>query len=816
MHAFVPAASLSTVGGIVRRPTVRRKVSGLAREFASGRSTSALLRARAVLLVGALLCLPTESPAQQLSLSGTVRDTTGVVPGATVVLSSGGNQLSTATTDSVGAYRFSSLSAGSYELAFVMRGFETAVRNVTLGPDASPVDVVLSVGRVSTTLTVTGSAGKATASRLPVPDDDIPAQVSSIPQELMRQQASNTVADALKNASGVQAVRWYGAYEQYTIRGFFDPDMFDDFNVMLVDGMRLGGNRPATQTNSIQSIEVLKGPSSILYGRGAVGGAINIIRKKPEAVRAYDVSYRGGRFNTHQIAAGATGPVGNAQKLLYRVDASFESSDGWRHAGADRLNVSPTLTWNASAKARMTFHQTFNRDSFNGEGGVPFNITNLPSYKRDLRFSLPQDEVLVEDSQSHFLFNSYFSSKWAFRDTFLGQRTSDRYFVTEGLYGDPGDNLVYREPLDFHHTRRPIQNQAELVGTLDGFGRHTLLLGYEYHRDKWRTDTTAGDDPDCVCGYWWLTIAPMDITTMEETQAPLDLDTIARQRFFNRTTNAVYWQDQIDVLPKLKINVGGRFDDFEQTREQIGGLPSTPTERGWTAYTYRAGLVYAPRQDQQIYFGTGSSFTPQNYFTSIPADVTDVDPSTARNYEVGHRWHGWSGRVDTSAAFYYTVRNNLLRSTSATTFVLVGEQTSRGVDVDVNTDLGGGAHMIVNYGYASPRFDDAEDLSGKTPRFVPKNNVNLWLRKDWISGLNASFGVRYLGSQFVDDSNSVPLDSYTIASGAVGYNADRWSWQLNADNLFNRDDYFLPGHYSNLVVPGPPINFSTTIRLKFN
>ena len=74
----------------------------------------------------------------------------------------------------------------------------------------------------------------------------------------MRQQGTNTVAEALRNVSGVQAVRWYGAYQQYTIRGFFDPDR-DAYNTVLIDGMRLGGNRYGTQTNTIQSIEVLKG-----------------------------------------------------------------------------------------------------------------------------------------------------------------------------------------------------------------------------------------------------------------------------------------------------------------------------------------------------------------------------------------------------------------------------------------------------------------------------------------------------------------------------------------------------------------------------
>jgi iron complex outermembrane receptor protein len=773
----------------------------------------ALFRARVLLLIGALVSCPTESLAQQLSLSGTVRDSSGVVPGATVVLSSGGNQRSTVATDAVGVYRFTGLTPGNYELSFVMRGFETAVRNVTLGPATPPVDVLLSVGRVSTTLTVTASAGKATATRLPVANDDVPAQVSSIPQELLRQQGTNTVADALKNASGVQAVRWYGAYEQYTIRGFFDDDR-DAFNVMLVDGMRMGGNRYGTQTNNIESVEVLKGPSSVLYGRGAVGGAINIVRKKPQAIRAYDFGYRGGRFNTHQVSGGATGPIANISRALYRVDASYESSDGWRKAGADRLNVSPSLTWIMSDQARMTIHQTFNRDRFDGDGGVPLNIIGLPSFKPELRFNLPQDRVLIEDSQTNIVFTGNLSPAWGIRNSFLGQRTSDRYFVTEGLYGDPENNLVSREPLDFHHIRRPVQNQAELLGQLEGFGRHNLLFGYEYQRDKYRTEVTAGDDPDCICGYWFLTIAPMDITTMQETQpAPLDLDTIARRTFVNDQIHAFYWQDQIDVLPQLKINVGGRVDDYKRRVTRIGGLPFTPQARDQTAYSYRAGLVYAPRNDQQIYASTSSSFTP---VTDIPEDGSQLEPSTARNYEVGHRWQGWNGRVDTSLALYYIVRNNITIRESAISVLQVGEQTSRGLDLDVNTDLGGGTHLLLNYGFTRPRFDDADELTGLMPRWVPKHTANVWLRKDWESGLNASIGARYLGSQFVDDDNTAQLDRYAIVAGAVGYRADRWEWSLNVDNLFNKERYFLPGLFSNQVYPGAPINMTSTIRLKFN
>jgi iron complex outermembrane receptor protein len=269
----------------------------------------------------------------------------------------------------------------------------------------------------------------------------------------------------------------------------------------------------------------------------------------------------------------------------------------------------------------------------------------------------------------------------------------------------------------------------------------------------------------------------------------------------------------MDVMPKLKINVGGRVDDYKRRVDRVGGLPFTPQAIDQTAFSYRAGFVYEPAQEQQFYVSTATSFTP---VTTIPEDGSQLDPSTARNFEVGHRWQGWNGRVATNVAFYYTVKNNLSIRESATTTSQVGEQTARGLDVDLNTDLGGQTHLIFNYGFARPRFDDAEELTGLQPRFVPENNVNLWLRKDWVIGLNAAFGARYLGSQFVNDSNTTEIEGYTIFSAAVGYRADRWEWSLNAENLFDKDDYFLPGHFSNLVFPGPPMSVTSTIRLKFN
>jgi outer membrane receptor protein involved in Fe transport len=380
------------------------------------------------------------------------------------------------------------------------------------------------------------------------------------------------------------------------------------------------------------------------------------------------------------------------------------------------------------------------------------------------------------------------------------------------VYGDLEEHLVYREPLDFHHIRRPVQNQSELVGRLDGLGTHHILAGYEYQRDKYRTEVTAGDDPDCLCGYWWLTIAPMDIRTMEETQGPLDLDTVQRRTFVNDRTHSFYAQDQIDLHPQLKVNAALRVDGYERDIDRTGGFPFTPVRRDQTAFTYRTGAVYAPVPDQQIYIGVASAFTP---VTTVPADGSPLDPSTSRSVEVGHRWQGWNGRVDTGAAVYHVVRNNVSVQQAVTEFIQVGEQRSKGIDVDVNTALGGQTHLIFNYGFSSPVYSDAGALTDRVPRFVPKHIVNAWLRKDWDFGFNAAIGARHLSEQFVNDTNSRELEAYTIVGAAAGFRTPRWELTLNVDNLANKDDYFLPGHFSNLAFPGPPINVMTTFRVKY-
>jgi iron complex outermembrane receptor protein len=759
-------------------------------------------------LLAPLLLLCGAASSQSLSLTGTVSDVQSVpISDVTVSLitsAAAGRRLIT-MTDNSGQYSFENLEPGSYQLTFQRAGFESVSRGglLTAGSGSVEVSVSLPLAGLITSVDVIDVAGKATASRLEIPDRDLPVQVSSISQTLLQQQGVNDMVTALRNASGVQAQRWYGVYEYYTVRGFNQAD------VMLVDGMRLEGNRFNTQLNNVQSVEVLKGPSSVLYGGSALGGAINIIRKKPQGTRAYDFMYRGGRFNSHNVGGGATGPL-QGSRLLYRLDGSFDHTDGWRGAGGRRVNASPSLTWLLGEHARVTVHQAFNRDRFNGDGGLPISLINTPGFDLSRRFSTPQDFALIEDSQTHVLFNASLSPTWEFRDGFLLRRTSDEYYVTEFLFHDKPANEVYREALYFHHTRRPTLNQADVIGRFNLAGmHHTLLLGYEYQDFYSRTDVKNADGGVVV-------LNPISLANFRETGPAVTSFPVFRETYFANRIHAFYWQDQIDVTGRLKINVGGRFDDYHRDRHRIftanPGVRTGIQTRNQEAYTYRAGIVYSPGGSHQFYFNSTSAFTP---VTDVPPNGAELKPRTGVNYEVGHRWQGLRGRVQTSLAFYRLEQNNLTFRTSLTSVIQAGQQVSKGVDLDINAGLGRGTRLIANYGYAQPKFTEFDALTGNVPRFVQRHAANLWLTKNWESGFISSVGMRYLGPMFTNNQNTIRMGGWTTFSGSAGYRTERWEWTVNAENVLNRARYFTGSDFEDQLYPGAPINVFSTIRFRF-
>ena len=206
---------------------------------------------------------------------------------------------------------------------------------------------------------------------------------------------------------GVYAFTNYGIYEGYTFRGFLD--LFPSLANQLVDGVRHEGNRINTQLTNIERIEVLKGPSSALYGGGAIGATVNLIRKKPSAQPAYD-------FSVGRPEAGTTGrgDVRRHRAGWVRTPCSIASTsapkrkEGYRHNDTRRVQVTPSLAWRLGDSDQLNVYYTFNRDHFAGDAGIPLLNTDFgsaaaesvfPDVPRDRNYRTPFDYATVVRQQ---------------------------------------------------------------------------------------------------------------------------------------------------------------------------------------------------------------------------------------------------------------------------------------------------------------------------------------------------------------------------------------------------------------------------------
>ena len=293
-----------------------------------------------------------------------------------------------------------------YTLQVSAPGFAQRTQPVRVGGNTAVVTVTLEVAGVVEDVTVQGAmTGTAATGKTNLPVRELPMTVQSVPSHIIREQGANDLVAALQNVPGVYAFTNYGVYEGYTFRGFLD--LFPSLANQLVDGVRHEGNRINTQLTNVERVEVLKGPSSALYGGGAIGATVNLIRKKPSAQPAYDFSVAAGSWNLVRATVGATGRLAS-DTVLYRMDVGVENADGYRHNQPRRVQVSPSVAWRIGTNDQVNVYYTFNRDRFAGDAGIPLLNTDsgsplpesvFPDVPRDRNYRTPFDFAEAVRSQ---------------------------------------------------------------------------------------------------------------------------------------------------------------------------------------------------------------------------------------------------------------------------------------------------------------------------------------------------------------------------------------------------------------------------------
>ncbi len=709
---------------------------------------------------------------------------------------------------------------------------ENGVRVAITGTEAPPVAEVRSIAQnlvVSVTLgepgqvagedaiqvVVTGEQDEGynpstatTGTRTDTPLRDIPFSIQVISQQVLEDQQVQRVSDALRNTPGVQPEESpRSIFENYRIRGFGD---FSNFNNILVNGIRDGGEGYGVGVANIERIEVLRGPAGALFSQGGPGGTINIVTKQPLDTPLYSLEASYGNFDTYIGSLDFTGPLDQQGNVLYRLNAYGFSSDTFVDSfDILRYSVAPVIAVRLGENTTLAFEGDYTVFEQPNDRGLPARGTVLPNRNGELPLSRylgepAIDNVTIRTTRIGYRLEHEFSDNWQIRNNF-------RFFSAQ----QPQDSLSYSLLQDDDRTLErsvlssPDQQvtaysfNADVVGNFNtGRIAHTVLLGFDFLSQ----DVSPGE-------FIERSLSPIDI--FDPDYGRENVGPVTNRFFVSPTiTNlyGLYLQDQITLLDNLKLLLGGRFDWVDQRLENEDG--NTTSSQSDSAFSPRIGVVYQPIEPLSLYASYSRSFLQT---VGRGLDNQLFDPQRGTQYEVGVKADIRDNLAATLAFFDITRTNVLTENPDDPNFsIQTGEQNSRGIEFDINGEILPGWNIIAGYAYTDARItEDNTFEEGNRINNAPEHAASLWstyqIQSGSLAGLGFGLGLFYVGDREGDLSNTFSLPSYLRTDASVFYERDAFRAAINIRNLFDIRYFETAGGELN-VYPGEPFNSTNTDR----
>ncbi|WP_432759240.1 TonB-dependent siderophore receptor [Bordetella genomosp. 5] len=640
---------------------------------------------------------------------------------------------------------------------------------------------------------------------------ETPQSISVVTREQIAEQGAQTLNQVLRYTAGV-TTEARGAtatrLDQFNVRGFSAAT--------YLDGMRVFGGRdalPQVDAYRLERVDVLKGPSSVMYGQGGPGGVVNQVSKRPLSERFNEVEIMGGNYDFRRANFDFTGPIDEAGKFGYRFTGAGYRADGQvDHTKERRYFIAPSFSWKPNADTSFTLLTNFQRDPDMGSyGAVPAMRTVLsapdgrrlsPSYydgdanfERSDRKSYALGYVLEHRFNDTFKASQslrYQHSEGIYRSVY-GTSTANTYGYTDASYRYQGRGVIATD-VDVNAFTVDNNLQADFdTGPL----RHKVLLGFDYQRVE--TDTLSG----------FGTAPPIDVFN------PNNHMNIATPAFTSDQTQwqyqtGLYAQDQIKI-DRLSVLLGGRYDwsrTHSGTDNPITGSHSSSALQA-EAFTGRVGLIYNFDNGVAPYVSYSESFEPQS---GTGWNNSPFKPIEGKQYEVGVKYQPPGSATLLSAAAFDIRRENMLTTDPDPTHmcgasrcsVQAGELRTQGIELEAKTEPVRGLSLIASYSYLDNEYERANpnaaglNLKGKRPTGIPQHQASAWARYQMqegpLAGLGVGGGVRYLGSSYGDDVNSFKVPSVTLFDLMLDYDLGRASpalkgmqVALNVSNLFDKE-----------------------------
>ena len=655
-----------------------------------------------------------------------------------------------------------------------------------------------------------------TATKTDTPIMETPVSIQAVPRAVMDDQQVISVADAVRNVSGVQP-GGYAFYDNFILRGF------DAGGSTYRNGLR-HISTTSLETANLDAIEILKGPASILYGRAEPGGIINLATKRPLDVPYYSLQQQFGSYNFYRTTIDATGPLVADRTLLYRMNLAYKDNNTFQDfVSQQSIFFSPSLTWRPTDRFESTIEIEYQRNRFTdvSDIGIPA-IGNRPApiplsrFLGDPAAKNIQERVFVGFEWLYRLSDEWkLVNRFQFNDVHYDQRT---LFAADF---DQGTGVLTRGLWRADMNRRTYATNLDLVGHFrTGPVDHNVLVGFDYYRFEGVYSAFGGQTP----------VAP-SINIFNPSYG-IDLSSVTPATFnqfgtFPEQWYGVYFQDQVTLWNKVHILGGGRYDwtetgaSFSDTSLASAKVTETKERPGY--FSPRVGIVYRPWSWLSFYGNYVKSLGSNNVGTPLPGSGP-LDPQVGRQWEGGIKTEFFDGRLTSTLAYFDVTKQNLATPIPGTPFIqTIGEANSRGMELDVSGRVTEQLSVIGSYAYTDARITrDNSENEGHRLISVPRNSGSLWAVYEFtdgpLRGVRLGTGAFARSKRMADLENTAELPGYVRWDASAGYTfryfGTKITAQLNVYNLLNKD-YYDRASSRLLIQPGMPLTFLGSLRFEY-
>jgi iron complex outermembrane receptor protein len=615
---------------------------------------------------------------------------------------------------------------------------------------------------------------------------ETPQSISVIPRQRIEDQQPQSVAEALNYTAGVKADN-YGTdsrFDWVSFRGFeaYTPGFFQD-------GLAARNNNTwavwRTEPYGVERIEVLRGPSSVLYGQNSPGGMLNIISKRPLDEPFHELQFLAGSNERFQGAFDLSGPVDKEKTFLYRIiGLARDSETQVDYVDDNRQFIAPSFTWQPNEDSSLTVLTHFQREDIGTTlGFLPASGTLLNNPHGEI----PRSRFTGEPDYDHFdktewsvgyLLEHAFDETWTVRQNArFGQIDMDLGQVY-GAAMDADERSLLRNVFTSDEKVNAFSIDNQVQAAFDtGPVAHTALLGLDFQRHHFRQKSGFDAGP------------PLDIydpdygADIVDPPLYLDADITLQQ-------TGVYLQEQAKLFDQLVLVLGGRQD--WATIDTKDYLAADRIEQKDDDFTWRGGLVYLSPIGLAPYFSYSESFFPT---ATLGADGQPLKPETGRQYEAGLKFQPEGIDSFITFAAFDIRRQNYVTYDENFVAQQTGEIHSRGLELEAQMSLMDGLNMTAAYTWL-PTFKvtksaDITELGRRVPS-VPEHMASLWadyrFQQGPLEGLGFGGGVRYVGQTEGNSHNDKAMEvpGYTLFDAAMSYELEGVKAQLNVKNIADK------------------------------